>query len=104
MFVESCVEHVSALRRMFGASPARSRQVSPQLGGECPLAGAQLQRAAATASRALVRGLFAGGPLAPAGYAFVGITLGAVAMTALLPISSIGPELGSALRLSWWFS
>jgi hypothetical protein len=94
MFVESFVEHVSALRRMFGASAVQWRQ----------LAGAQLQRAAATASRTLVRRFFAGSPLTPTGYALVAITLGAAAMTALLPISSIGPELDRALRLSWWFS
>ena len=104
MFIASFVERVNTLRKMFGASRAGSRQVSPQLSGVRQLAGAQLQHAAATASGAPVRGFFAGAPFSCAGYALAAITLGAAAMTALLPISSLGPELGRALRLSWWFS
>ncbi|MEW6345810.1 MAG: hypothetical protein AB1704_34630 [Pseudomonadota bacterium] len=55
-------------------------------------------------TRAALRAAYAGGPLTPTGYAILALTVGAVALVAMLSASSAGDELGSALRLSWWFS
>ncbi|AJZ56917.1 hypothetical protein OI25_7565 [Paraburkholderia fungorum] len=64
----------------------------------------QLRRVGRMFTRAALRAAYAGGPLTPTGYAILALTVGAVALVAMLSASSAGDELGSALRLSWWFS
>jgi mannose/fructose/N-acetylgalactosamine-specific phosphotransferase system component IID len=55
-------------------------------------------------ARAAPRAAYVGGPLTPTGYAILAMTVAAVAMVMMLSTSSVGNELGRALRLSWWFS
>ncbi len=63
-----------------------------------------LRRAGKTAARAALRIAYVGSPLTPTGYAILALTVAAVALVAMLSTSSVGNELGRALRLSWWFS
>jgi len=70
--------------------------------------GAPLRRVAASTAkrvaRAALRAVYAGNPLTPTGYAILATTVVAVALVALLSTWSLGNELESALRVSWWFS
>ena len=63
-----------------------------------------LRRAGKTVARAALRVAYAGSPLTPTGYAILALTVAAVALVAMLSSSSLGDELGRAMRLSWWFS
>jgi hypothetical protein len=56
------------------------------------------------AARAALRVAYVGNPLTPTGYAILAMTVATVALVAMLSTSSVGNELGRALRLSWWFS
>jgi hypothetical protein len=64
----------------------------------------QLRGAGKMVGRAALRVAYAGSPLTPTGYAIVVLTVAAVALAAMLSTSSVGNELGRAMRLSWWFS
>jgi hypothetical protein len=64
----------------------------------------QLRRAGKLAARAALRVAYAGSPLTPTGYAILVLTVAAVALVAMLSTSSVGNELGRAMRLSCWFS
>lgn len=63
-----------------------------------------LRRAGKTAARAALRVAYAGSPLTPTGYAILALTVAAVALVAMLSTSSLGDEIGRAVRLNWWFS
>jgi hypothetical protein len=76
----------------------------PQAGGARRLAVNQLGRAGKMAARAAIRVAYVGSPLTPTGYAILAMTVAAVALVAMLSTSSVGNELGRALRLSWCFS
>ncbi|MFL9912398.1 hypothetical protein [Paraburkholderia sp. RL17-337-BIB-A] len=75
----------------------------PQAGGARRFAANQLRRAGKMAARAAIGVAYVGSPLTPAGYAILAMTVAAVALVAMLSTSSVGNELGRALRLSWWF-
>lgn len=47
---------------------------------------------------------FRGAARASCVYTILAMTLGAVALVALLSASPVGRELDHAVRLSWWFS
>jgi hypothetical protein len=55
-------------------------------------------------ARAALRTAYAGGPLTPAGYAILAVTVAAIALAAMLSVSPASAELNRGVRLSWWFS
>jgi hypothetical protein len=67
-------------------------------------ATSQLCRTARVFARAALRTAYAGGPLTPAGYAILAVTVAAIALAAMLSVSSASAELNRGVRLSWWFS
>lgn len=75
-----------------------------QAGGARRFAVNRLRRAAKMAARAAIRVGYVGSPLTPTGYAILAMTVATVALVAMLSTSSVGNELGRALRLSGWFS
>lgn len=75
-----------------------------QAGGVLRFAVNQLRRARKMAARVAIRVAYVGSPLIPTGYAILAMTVAAVALVAMLSTSSVGDELGRALRLSWWFA
>jgi len=46
---------------------------------------------------------YAGGSLTPTGYLLIAMTVSAIVIAAALSASTVGDELGRAVRLSWWF-
>jgi hypothetical protein len=47
---------------------------------------------------------YAGGSLTPTGYLLIALTVAAIVIAAALSASTVGDELGRAVRLSWWFA
>jgi hypothetical protein len=65
---------------------------------------ARLRRAAQSAARTALRTAYVGGPLTPTGYVVLALTVGAIAMVAMLCASSAGNEMEGALRVNAWFA
>jgi hypothetical protein len=99
-----------ASRAHFLVTPSRERRTAVHGHARRSLASArvcavdQLRRAGKLAARAALRVAYAGSPLTPTGYAILVLTVAAVALVAMLSTSSVGNELGRAMRLSCWFS
>ncbi|WP_206997596.1 hypothetical protein [Trinickia mobilis] len=53
---------------------------------------------------AALRAAYVGSPLTPTGYVVLALTVGAIAMVAMLATSSTGNELEGALRLNAYFA
>ena len=64
----------------------------------------QFRRAAKSAARAALRAAYVGSPLTPTGYVVLALTVGAIAMVAMLVTSSAGSEMEGALSVNGYFS
>lgn len=99
-----------AARTHFPVAPAADRATAANgcalrhAGSTCRSAVNLLRYVGKMVARAAPRAAYVGGPLTPTGYAILAMTVAAVAMVMMLSTSSVGNELGRALRLSWWFS
>jgi hypothetical protein len=99
-----------AARAHFLVAPSAERETAVPGHARRNLAGARVcavdeaRRAGKMAARAALRVAYAGSPLTPTGYAIAVLTVAAVALVAMLSRSSVGNELGRAMRLSWCFS
>ena len=105
MFVVSLISRIGPVlrpqRRLFtlGPSSGRASLCLSKPGNACT------RRLWASVVRAVLRkAAYSGGSLTPTVCLLIALTVAAIVVAGALSATSVGDELGRAVRLSWWFA